>query len=127
MDTSWYVPQPHGVSTDLSLHCGRGTGPPAHWAGKVRVVAAPALNPPHWLNTLSRTAVEGPGPEGGQDSRNSAKYSSAVISRPTMPSSCACRQKISIVLRFFSKPYGWKSAPITASVSSSSASNQGDA
>jgi hypothetical protein len=40
----------------------------------------------------------------GQDSRNSAKYSSAVISRPTMPSSCACRQKMSIVSRFFSNP-----------------------
>jgi hypothetical protein len=38
------------------------------------------------------------------DARYSAKYSSAVITRLTMPSSYACRQKTSITFRFFSNP-----------------------
>ncbi len=53
--------------------------------------------------------------------------SSALIRRSTMPARCACSANTSSVARFRSKPSAWKSAPMSAAVSSSSASSQGDA
>ena len=85
-----------------------------------RKTGAPYLE--HLLETLQVLV------EGAEVSRRDVlveSFSPGVTSRLVRPSRNASAANISICERFASKPYGWKCAPITAAVSSSSASRHG--